>query len=166
MSTLGIFAVSLALDVLAREGEVWGRGTGVSMVPLIRPGDELRLTPLDRKRIFRGMLIAYPRAARLVVHRVIAWDGTGVVPKGDASTLPDPVVPWEQVVGRAVALRGASGVCVELEAFPWPLLNRLLGACAWLASRLCPAPWAPSLLRGVAWKALRLPFYGARLFFR
>ena len=159
----GTFAVPLALGVLAREGAVWGRGTGLSMAPLIRPGDELRLASLDGKRIFRGMLVAYPREARLVIHRVIACHGTGLVAKGDASPVPDPEVPRDQVVGRVVALRGPAGRSVDLEAFPWPFMNRLLGACAWLGSRLSPADPAPSLPWRLAWKALRLPFYLARL---
>ncbi len=159
----GTFAVPLALGVLAREGAVWGRGTGLSMAPLIRPGDELRLASLDGKRIFRGMLVAYPREARLVIHRVIAWGEAGVVAKGDASAFPDPPVPREHVVARVVALRGADGRHVDLEAFPWPVLNRLLGVYAWAASRLCREGAAPSLARRVAWKALRLPFYMARL---
>lgn len=159
----GAFVVPLALDVLAREGGVWGRGTGVSMLPLIRPGVEIRLVPFDGRRVFRGMLVAYPREARLVVHRVIAWAEAGLVTKGDASAFPDPPVPRDEVVARVVALRGANGRCVDLEAFPWPLLNRLLGTHAWFASRLCREEAAPSLARRAAWKALRLPFYAARL---
>ncbi len=108
------------------------------------------------------MLIAYHREPGLVVHRMVACDETGIVAKGDALAAPDPVVPRDQVVARVVALRRADGRVVDLEAFPWPLLNCLLGAIAFRACRLSGA----RPLRLILWKAYRLPFYAARLFLR
>lgn len=152
----GEVAVAVSLDVLARGGSLWVREASPSMLPLIRPGDELRLAPVSPGQVFRGTLIAYWRDARLIIHRVIARDAAGVVTKGDALTTPDPAVPWDRVVARVLALRSPTGRVVELEGFPWSVLNRLLGAIASLTIRLSGS--------GLVWKALRLPFHAARLF--
>lgn len=157
------FAVPLALEVLARDGGVWGRGTGLSMLPLIRPDDEVRLVLVDPARVVPGMLIAYRREERLVIHRVLACGDAGIVAKGDASAWPDPSVRRDAVLARVVALRSARGRSVDFTAFPWPLLDRLLGAIATLAARPLSDARPPSLARRLAWKALRVPFYLARL---
>jgi hypothetical protein len=78
-------------------------------------------------------------------------------------------VPWDRVVARVVALRRPDGRRVDLDAFPWPLVNRLLGRIASLACRLSigasgDGSWP--FLRRLVWKALRLPFYLARLLLR
>ncbi|MBI2555358.1 MAG: hypothetical protein HYV92_13285 [Candidatus Rokubacteria bacterium] len=158
--------VSLAQDVLARGERLWVREASASMLPLVRPGDELLLAPLDGRSIRAGALIAYERDAELVIHRVVAASGSGVVTKGDALASPDPLVPWERVVARVVALRGRAGRLVNLEAFPWPLLDRWLGAVASLASGLRLGERPSSPWRRLAWKALRVPFYLARLVLR
>lgn len=162
-------AVPLALGVLARGESLWVREASPSMVPLIRPGDELLLAPLDSRAIPRGALIACARGGHLVIHRVVAASGSGVVTKGDALASPDPLVPWERVVARVVALRGPDGRVVDLKAFPWPLVNCLLGWVAAIGGRLSPETGGRArlpLARRVLWKAFRLPFYLARLVLR
>lgn len=162
-------AVSLALDVLARGKTLWVREASASMLPLVRPDDELLLAPLGGRRIGAGALIAYERDAELVIHRVVAARASGVVAKGDALASPDPVVPWERVVARVVALRAPGGRSVDLDAFPWPLVNRLLGWVASIGGRLSPETRGRArltLARRVLWKAFRLPFYLARLVLR
>ena len=168
-SARGDVTAAFAQDVLTREGAFWVREATSSMLPLIRPGDELRLAPVGPRRLVRGMLIAYQREPGLVVHRVVACDETGVVAKGDALAAPDPVVPPAQVVARVIALRRANGRLVDLEAFPWPVVNRVLGAIASFACRLSlgdSLDRVPSPLRFIVWKAHRLPFHVARLFLR
>lgn len=162
-------AVPLALDVLARGETLWVREASPSMVPLVRPGDELRLVPLDRARVVRGALVAYRRGDALVVHRVLRAGARGVVAKGDALASADPLVPWDRVTARVVALRRPDGRVVDLEAFPWPLVNRLLGWVAVIGGRLSPETGGRArlpLARRVLWKAFRVPFYLARLVLR
>ena len=161
----GDAAVPFALDVLARGESLWVREASPSMLPLIRPGDELKLAPLESRRIGGGALIGYERGAQLVIHRVLAASGSGVVVKGDALASADPLVPWDRVVARVVALRAPNGRIVNLDAFPWPVLNRLLGWIASVASRLAGEAGRP-LPRRLVWKAFRLPFYLARLALR
>ena len=168
-SLRGDVTAAFAQEALTRQGALWVREATPSMLPLIGPGDELRLAPVGLRGIRRGMLVAYEREPGLVVHRVIACDEAGIVAKGDALAAPDPVVPRDQVVARVAALRRPTGRLVDLEAFPWPLINRLLGGLAFLACRLCregSRDARPPLLSRLAWKALRLPFHVARLFLR
>lgn len=156
-------AFPLTLDLLARGESSWVREASPSMLPLIRPGDELRLAPLDGRRVARGALIAYWRDAQLVVHRVLAASPSGLVAKGDALAFSDPLVPWDRVVARVVALRTLRGQLVDLGAFPWPLVDRLLARIASLAARLRLRERPNSPWRRLAWKALRVPFYLALL---
>jgi len=162
-SSRGDLTAAFAQEALTREGALWVREATASMLPLIRPGDELQLAPVGPRGICRGMLIACHREPGLVVHRVIACDETGIVAKGDALAAPDPVVPRDQVVARVVALRRANGRLVDLEAFPWPLVNRVLGWFASAGTRLSPETCGAALPRRLAWKVLRVPFYLARL---
>jgi len=143
--------IDLLRDVLAREGACWVREASPSMAPLVRPGDELCLTPVPPARLRAGALVGYRRADRLVVHRVLARRRAFVVTKGDALGDPDSPVAWEDVVGRVVALRTPAGRRVDLAAFPWPLLDRALAVLAVVGARFEPG--------GPAWKALRAPFH-------
>lgn len=158
-------ATSLLLDLLSRDGAVWVREASLSMSPLIRPGDEIRLVRLDQRRVARGTLIAYRRAESLVLHRVLARNEAGVVAKGDALASADPPVGWKEVVGRVTALRKAGKPEINLDAFPWPVVNRALGVIAAIACRLAVKDGAgerSSLLPRLAWKLLRAPFFLAR----
>lgn len=158
-------ATSLVREVLAREGEAWVREATLSMSPLIRPGDEVRLVPLDRRRVPPGSLIAYRRQDDLVLHRVLARNEAGVVAKGDALGSPDPPVGWEEVVARVATLRRVGKRPADLEAPPWPAVNQVLGVIAAIARRLPVqdgAGGARTLLARLAWKFLRLPFCLAR----
>jgi hypothetical protein len=154
------------MEVLARDGETWVREATLSMSPLIRPGDEVRLVRLDPGRINRGALIACQREEGLVLHRVLARTDAGVVTKGDALATPDPPVAWEQLVAGAAGLRRAGKPEADLNAFPWPLINYALGVVAAIACRVPVENGAGrrwSFLPRLAWKSLRLPFYLARL---
>ena len=158
-------ATSLLLDLLSRDGAVWVREASLSMSPLIRPGDEVCLVCLDKRRVARGSLIAYRREEGLVLHRVLARNGAGVVAKGDALASADPPVGWEEVVGRVTALRRAGKPKINLDAFPWPQVNHALGVVASIACRLAVEDGAgerSSLLPRLAWKLLRAPFFLAR----
>jgi hypothetical protein len=136
------------------------------MSPLIRPGDEVRLVPLDRRRIGRGTLVAYRQDERLVLHRVLARTESGLVVKGDALASSDLLVGWTKAVARAATLRRPSRRPADLDAFPWPLVNRALGVIAAIGSRL-PVEETEggmlSLFPRLAWKVLRVPFHLARL---
>ncbi len=125
----GGVATALLGDLIARAGAAWVREASPSMSPLIRPGDEVRLVPLDPRRVRRGMLIAYQGEHGLVLHRVLARTSAGLVAKGHALACPDPLVGWEEVVARVIGLRRAGRRPADLNTFPWPLINHALAGC-------------------------------------
>jgi hypothetical protein len=143
-------AAPFVLDVLARDGSAWVREVSDSMAPLIRAGDRLRLAPIDRARVRAGDLVAFRRGSLVIVHRVLARDAAGLVTKGDALPWRDEAVPWNAMVGRVVAIADARGRVVDLTAWPWRPVGRLL---AW-SSRLAEAaaPWSRA-----GWVLARLP---------
>jgi signal peptidase I len=144
-------------DLLMREGTAWVRAVSGSMAPLILPGDRLRLALADPATLRPGDVVVYGRRRELVVHRVVARSGDGVVTKGDALPGRDAWLSGAAVLGRVVALSCVGGRVHDLSALRWSLVGRLV---AWL-SRLgerCAAPphrwW-----RRLGWGALRLPVH-------
>lgn len=125
--------IELLRDALAREGAAWVREAGVSMGPLLRPDDALRLVPLDAARARRGMIVGVAAGGRLVVHRLVRVGPEGLVARGDALPAPDAPVARDALVGRVVGLRARDGLSLDFTRGPWPLLERALGVLAALA---------------------------------
>jgi hypothetical protein len=163
-------SLAVVVDTLARGARVQVRVISASMGPLIRPGDELVLGPLDGRGASCGMLVACSRDGRIVVHRIITCGPAGVVTKGDALTSPDALVPWDTVLGRVVAVLTGPGRSARLDGWLRCTCARLLGICALAATRLvaCTPDGAllPSSRARLTWTALRLPFHLARPLFR
>ncbi len=85
-------------------GGRWLRIEGASMRPLLRPGDEVTLAPVERPPE-RLRLAAYARGGRLALHRVVLRRGGSVVLKGDGAPTAGAPVPVRDLVGRIVARR-------------------------------------------------------------
>jgi signal peptidase len=66
---------------------------GQSMIPLLRPGQKIKLSSIDITQIVRGDLVAFQKQDYLVIHRVhdiILSDGKiNLVTKGDSNLNPD-----------------------------------------------------------------------------
>jgi signal peptidase I len=66
---------------------------GQSMIPFLRPGQKVKLTPISITRIVCGDLVAFQKQDYLVIHRVheiYLSDGTiYLVTKGDSNLNPD-----------------------------------------------------------------------------
>lgn len=81
------------------------RIVGGSMAPFLRPGDLVRLLPLDPGGPRIGELVALAAdAGHVVVHRVVARQGERVVTRGDASPAADGAVA---LLARVVAAERA-----------------------------------------------------------
>jgi hypothetical protein len=135
-------------DMLRREGAVWVREASSSMWPLIQPGDELRLVPVDGPAARPGMIVAYRADRAIVVHRLLSHGSGFIVTKGDALAEPDAPVACDRILGRVAALRMCAGGVVDLESGPRALVLRALGQLARLR--------APNRLVSIL---LRVPFY-------
>ncbi len=93
----------LAVELLRRGGALRIKARGASMLPFVRDGDIVFVTPTVRG-IDIGDIVCYePAVGRLFLHRVIRRDGLRVVTKGDALSFTEVIDP-RQVLGTAIAI--------------------------------------------------------------
>jgi hypothetical protein len=90
--------------LLRRCGEARLRVTGTSMLPAIRPGDELLIRRVDITSVLKDDVILFRVGQRLFVHRVVVAGPGGedrvLVTRGDLHAHDDPPVGAADVLGR------------------------------------------------------------------
>ena len=95
-------------DLLASGQTVRFTAPGHSMHPVIRNGDVLLVTPLERTARPGDILLYRDAGGRPVAHRLIGFaaedDSLSLVLKGDSAAAPDLPVRPAQVLGRVSAL--------------------------------------------------------------
>ncbi|NJK80109.1 MAG: hypothetical protein HC914_09510 [Chloroflexaceae bacterium] len=105
-------ALQMACTRLQQGQSLVVRVQGNSMLPLLRPGDVVRVEPVSINGIRSGdvLLVAYPHT--LLMHRLIAHTAHGWQTKGDNRSLPDaPVLlrplwgAWSRCNDRAIGTR-------------------------------------------------------------
>jgi signal peptidase I len=87
--------------------------SGLSMNPLLQPGDVLQVVPYEGRKIREGDVVVfpYPRTRMTMVHRVVAVNSSGVITKGDNnSALDDWVLKPSYIVGQVAAIRRAGQI--------------------------------------------------------
>lgn len=97
-------AQQLGQEFLAEGGMLRLQVNGVSMAPTLLPGDVIWVEPVAAAELAPGDLVLARRAGDMVTHRLISSGESGWVLKGDACGFPDPPLPAESLVGRAVQL--------------------------------------------------------------
>ncbi len=111
------------------------RVSGRSMCPFLAPGQDVLLEPCAAEALRPGELVAFKRAGRVILHRVLSLQpGTGqVIEKGD-NVRQTSVVEKNEILGRATALLGRRPV--ELTQSHYVLAGRWLARLsivhAWL----------------------------------
>ena len=84
-------------DLLSQGHSVELSAYGRSMIPFLRPGQKVKLTPTELSQIVRGDLVAFHKQDYLVVHRVYAVLSTNgtiqLLTKGDSTSNHDHVFP-------------------------------------------------------------------------
>ncbi len=119
--------LALMRAVLDRGATFRFRARGTSMMPLIRDGDVLSVSPLRRSPGL-GDVVAFVQGTpeRLAVHRVVALQGASCLIQGDnADGCPDGVVCYDQILGRVTCVERA-GRRVRLGLGPERVLVALL----------------------------------------
>ena len=124
----------LAAEILTRFGSARIRVQGSSMLPSIRPGDEVELRS-PSQQIEVGDVVAYRRAERLFVHRVVESNCHGeLVTRGDTLPQPDAPVSESDLLGVVSSVR-RSGKSVSFQN----TLARRVTASLFRSSQLCAA---------------------------
>jgi signal peptidase I len=81
---------------------------GQSMIPFLRPGEKVQLTPIGIAQIVRGDLVAFQKQDYLVIHRVhdiILCDGSiNLVTKGDSNLNPDEHIDEVKYLAKVTAI--------------------------------------------------------------
>lgn len=103
--------------------------TGTSMLPLLRPGDQVVVTPGGQPYPV-GALIVFPQAGQLVVHRVVRRLARErrLLTKGDHGPFDPPILATE-VIGVVTAIERA-GVRHALDNWGWRLWGWLIAQTA------------------------------------
>ena len=99
--------------VLSRGRPLRFRARGFSMGPLVRDRDAITISPLAGRAPCTGDIIAcrHPQGRRVVVHRVRAVRAGGLLVQGDSASLPDGLIPLDDVLGL-LTLAERDGVVV------------------------------------------------------
>ena len=87
--------------VLARGTSVRFQARGFSMHPIIRDLDVVTVSPLPRRGLRAGDVIAFrqPTRGSLVLHRILRAEPDGFLVRGDNLAAPDGLVPPADVIG-------------------------------------------------------------------
>ena len=118
----------------------------VSMLPLIRPEDEIvvRKDPLNTLR--RGDIVVFEKYRELYTHRLLRKRMSGsemtLVTKGDNSFRADDPISEKDLLGKVTKIRKGNK-SINLEGKFWKIANSLAGTLSYLE-------WTVfSLLRGL-----------------
>jgi hypothetical protein len=126
--------LELASEVLKSSGCVRIRVQGSSMLPNLRPGDEveLRSTPFHAAVI--GNVVAYRREGRLFIHRVISRDPQQLITRGDTLSRADVPVTEPEFLGSVSAVFRNGERVEQRNSFGQRLMAKLFRQ-----NRLCAA---------------------------
>lgn len=135
--------IDLVRGVVTEGGSVWIQVTGISMSPIVREGDSVLLTPLEREPR-RGDVLFVDTGGRPLMHRLRRIAFGRIVTRGDASLADDVPVPLTAAVARAVAVRrGTTTVALV------PTLRFGVKAVLWFAAWTVRVNIPPSIGRRV-----------------
>jgi hypothetical protein len=98
----GEVLLELMQKVLAEGAAFKFRAKGWSMIPFIKDGDVITVSPAGKAKPAVGKVVAFrqPQSGNLVVHRVIGWNDNAFLIQGDNATgEPDGLVIPQDILG-------------------------------------------------------------------
>jgi len=118
----------------------------VSMLPLIKPEDEIVVRKGSRETLKCGDIVVFERFRELYTHRLLCKRMSGskvtLVTKGDNSLVADDPISEKDLLGKVTRIRKANR-SINLEGKFWKIANSLAGTLSYLE-------WTVfSLLRGL-----------------
>lgn len=97
---------ALAAESLHRSGALRLQVRGLSMLPSLWPGDEVEIVRCPPADLKLGDVVLGIRSGNFILHRLLELSPNGeAVIRGDAMSRPDPAVPADAILGRAVRVR-------------------------------------------------------------
>ena len=97
---------------LQRGQRVTFKVRGISLNPLLLPGDSFLLERVDPERLRAGELVVFEGGDGLTVHRILRkrWRARSIwfQTAGQRARIPDPWIPGTEIIGRAVEIRHGS----------------------------------------------------------
>lgn len=116
---------------------MWLTLRGDSMLPLLRPGDQLWVTPAP-PTYPRGAIVVCHDGSTLVVHRLIGRQRVGDewhwLTQGDHCLQPDPPLPAAHLLGCVLAVRRGEQIRA-IDTGPWRLGGWLIALASRWAGR-------------------------------
>lgn len=107
--------IALFADALGQFGVVRVRLRGSSMLPALRPGDELTIRRRPLSGAKTGEIVVFSRDCRLIAHRVVAHEGWRLLTQGDTAAAWDEPVHEIEFLGVVESV-SRSGKRVRLPA--------------------------------------------------
>jgi signal peptidase I len=119
------------LDVLGRGMSVRFHATGQSMLPAIRSGEHLHVSPVGGRSLRIGDIVLARSGGRLLAHRIVRMSAQSIITRGDNAYRPDPSFSPSDILGRVTHLE-RDGATVAVPAAP----RRIRLAAARVRNRL------------------------------
>lgn len=125
----------------------------LSMLPLIKPEDEIVVRKASKETLKRGEIIVFEKYRELYTHRLLyrrmSDSKIELITKGDNSLIIDEPISEKGLLGKVIRIKRGNK-SINLESRFWKIVNNLTGTLSYLE-------WTVfSLLRGI--KRLILKF--------
>ncbi len=92
-------------DLLLTSGKVRLRIASRSMVPTLRPGDEIVVARVTAELPQPGDLVLFEQRGQLICHRVVTVSGHAILTRGDATRSPGEWIHRTHVIGKVVGIK-------------------------------------------------------------
>ena len=129
LEILGLTDLPELRDLLLASGKVRLRIASRSMIPTLRPGDEIAVEPAPIEALQPGDLILFQGGRELVCHRLVAVSPGALLTRGDAGSSAGERIAPHHVLGKVVKIRKRTlwlGFKVALQSALLPPLLRWL----------------------------------------
>jgi len=98
--------LEIAEGILDRDNHLSFRATGTSMSPFIKDKDTVIIIPFKESVGIGDIVLLKTSDERLLLHRVIKTEATGVITMGDASYDDDGFTSYKNILGRVIRVVG------------------------------------------------------------
>lgn len=112
---MAALTTTLLTELLQSVGHARIEVLGSSMLPVIQPGDILRV---EAGPVQPGDIIVFTSENSLCAHRLITFSGEMAIARGDGNQRYDAPFPSEQILGRVIDLRRAGTTISDLSPRP------------------------------------------------